>query len=116
MSRKAARAPLLDRLIVCRGPTGYKAEGANVCAADLNIEGCEEAAKQMIAQGKENGPYKILNVGSILSRQAFDDVVPFLACLNLLFSVIPQVCLKSATQYVASLVEHGLQPSQEGET
>jgi meso-butanediol dehydrogenase/(S,S)-butanediol dehydrogenase/diacetyl reductase len=31
----------------------------------------------MVKQGKENGPYKILNVGSILSRQAFDDVVPY---------------------------------------
>ena len=39
--------------------------------------GMQEAAKQMIKQGKENGPYKIINVGSILSRQAFDDVVPY---------------------------------------
>ncbi|GGX54791.1 SDR family NAD(P)-dependent oxidoreductase [Saccharospirillum salsuginis] len=50
---------------------------------DVNALGCllgmQEAAKQMIAQGKENGPYKIINVGSILSRQAFDDVVPY-AC------------------------------------
>lgn len=37
----------------------------------------QEAAKQMIAQGKENGPYKIINVGSILSREVFDDVVPY---------------------------------------
>lgn len=41
--------------------------------------GMQEAAKEMIKQGKENGPYKIINVGSILSRQAFDDVVPY-AC------------------------------------
>lgn len=41
--------------------------------------GMQEAAKQMIKQGTENGPYKIINVGSILSRQAFDDVVPY-AC------------------------------------
>lgn len=50
---------------------------------DVNALGCllgmQEAAKQMIAQGKEKGPYKIINVGSILSRQAFDDVVPY-AC------------------------------------
>ncbi len=50
---------------------------------DVNALGClvgmQEAAKQMIKQGKENGPYKIINVGSILSRQAFDDVVPY-AC------------------------------------
>ncbi len=48
---------------------------------DVNALGCllgmQEAAKQMVKQGKENGPYKILNVGSILSRQAFDDVVPY---------------------------------------
>lgn len=41
------------------------------------LVGMQEAGKQMIAQGKENGPYKIINVGSILSRQAFDDVVPY---------------------------------------
>ena len=41
--------------------------------------GMQEFAKQMIKQGKDNGPYKILVVGSILSRQAFDDVVPY-AC------------------------------------
>lgn len=48
---------------------------------NVNALGCllgmQEAAKQMIDQGKENGPYKIINVGSILSRQAFDDVVPY---------------------------------------
>jgi meso-butanediol dehydrogenase/(S,S)-butanediol dehydrogenase/diacetyl reductase len=41
--------------------------------------GMQEAAKQMIKQGKEAGPYKIINVGSILSRQAFDDVIPYSA-------------------------------------
>ena len=48
---------------------------------DVNALGCligmQEAARQMIDQGKENGSYKIINVGSILSRQAFDDVVPY---------------------------------------
>ncbi len=39
--------------------------------------GMQEAGRQMIAQGKDNGPYKIINVGSILSRQAFDDVIPY---------------------------------------
>ncbi len=39
--------------------------------------GMQEAAKAMIRQGTDNGPYKIINVGSILSRQAFDDVVPY---------------------------------------
>ena len=37
----------------------------------------QEAAKQMVKQGKRDYPYKIINVGSILSRQAFDDVVPY---------------------------------------
>ena len=48
---------------------------------DVNALGCligmQEAARAMINQGKDNGPYKIINVGSILSRQAFDDVVPY---------------------------------------
>lgn len=50
---------------------------------NVNALGCligmQEAAKQMIKQGKQDEPYKIINVGSILSRQAFDDVVPY-AC------------------------------------
>ncbi|GGO86326.1 diacetyl reductase [(S)-acetoin forming] [Marinobacterium nitratireducens] len=48
---------------------------------NVNALGCligmQEAAKQMIKQGKQDQPYKIINVGSILSRQAFDDVVPY---------------------------------------
>ncbi len=41
--------------------------------------GMQEAAKQMITQGpmEDGQPYKIINVGSILSRQAFLDVVPY---------------------------------------
>lgn len=40
--------------------------------------GMQEAAKQMIAQGPmEDHPYKILNVGSIVSRTAFLDVIPY---------------------------------------
>jgi len=38
----------------------------------------QEAARQMIEQGPmEDHPYKIINVGSILSRAAFDDVIPY---------------------------------------
>ena len=48
---------------------------------NVNALGCligmQEAAKQMIKQGKQSEPYKIINVGSILSRQAFDDVIPY---------------------------------------
>lgn len=40
--------------------------------------GMQEAAKQMIKQGPmEDHPYKIINVGSILSRAAFLDVIPY---------------------------------------
>ena len=48
---------------------------------NVNALGCligmQEAAKQMIKQGRPETPNKIINVGSILSRQAFDDVVPY---------------------------------------
>ncbi|MEO1019453.1 MAG: SDR family oxidoreductase [Pseudomonadota bacterium] len=39
--------------------------------------GMQEAAKQMIKQGRPDKPNKIINVGSILSRQAFDDVISY---------------------------------------
>lgn len=39
--------------------------------------GMQEAAKQFIAQGAENGPYKIINVGSVVSRTVFLDVIPY---------------------------------------
>lgn len=40
--------------------------------------GMQEAARQMIAQGPmEDHPYKLIPVGSILSRAAFKDVVPY---------------------------------------
>ena len=40
--------------------------------------GMQEAARQMIAQGPmEDHPYKIIPVGSIVSRTAFLDVVPY---------------------------------------
>jgi len=40
--------------------------------------GMQEAARQMMAQGPmEDHPYKIINVGSIVSRTAFLDVIPY---------------------------------------
>lgn len=40
--------------------------------------GMQEAARQMIKQGPmEDHPYKIINVGSIVSRTAFLDVIPY---------------------------------------
>lgn len=50
--------------------------------------GMQEAARQMIAQGKQNGPYKIINVGSIVSRQAFLDVVPYSASKHVTLALI----------------------------
>ena len=50
--------------------------------------GMQEAAKQMIKQGKEAGPYTIINVGSILSRQAFDDVIPYSASKHAVLAMI----------------------------
>jgi meso-butanediol dehydrogenase/(S,S)-butanediol dehydrogenase/diacetyl reductase len=46
---------------------------------DINVRGAwlgmQEQARQMIKQGKQKEPYKILHVASILSRETFDDVV-----------------------------------------
>ena len=46
---------------------------------DINVRGAwlgmQEQARQMINQGKQKEPYKILHVASILSRETFDDVV-----------------------------------------
>jgi meso-butanediol dehydrogenase / (S,S)-butanediol dehydrogenase / diacetyl reductase len=41
----------------------------------LNV--MQKAARQMAAQGPRDFPYKIINVGSILSRETFDDVVVY---------------------------------------
>jgi meso-butanediol dehydrogenase / (S,S)-butanediol dehydrogenase / diacetyl reductase len=41
----------------------------------LNV--MQATARQMVAQGKQDEPYKIINVGSILSRDTFDDVVVY---------------------------------------
>lgn len=48
----------------------------------------QAAAKQMIAQGKRDYPYKIINVGSILSRDAFDDVVVYSASKHAVLAMI----------------------------
>jgi meso-butanediol dehydrogenase / (S,S)-butanediol dehydrogenase / diacetyl reductase len=49
---------------------------------DINAKGMlfgmQEAARQMIVQGPmQDHPYKIINVGSIVSRTAFLDVIPY---------------------------------------
>ena len=48
----------------------------------------QEAARVMIKQGKREYPYKIINVGSILSRQAFDDVIPYSASKHAVLAMI----------------------------
>ncbi len=48
----------------------------------------QAAARQMKAQGKQDFPYKIINVGSILSRETFDDVVVYGASKHAVLALI----------------------------
>ena len=48
----------------------------------------QAAAAQMKAQGKQDFPYKIINVGSILSREAYDDVVVYSASKHAVLAMI----------------------------
>jgi meso-butanediol dehydrogenase / (S,S)-butanediol dehydrogenase / diacetyl reductase len=71
---------------------------------DVNAYGTlncmQAAARQMVAQGKQDYPYKIINVGSILSRETFDDVVVYGASKHAVLALI-----KGGAK---SLVEHGI--------
>ncbi|MEM8854046.1 MAG: SDR family oxidoreductase [Pseudomonadota bacterium] len=71
---------------------------------DVNAKGMlfgmQEAARQMIEQGKDNGPYKIINVGSIVSRTTFDDVIPY--------SCSKHCALALITGGARALVEHNI--------
>lgn len=60
----------------------------------------QAAARQMKAQGKQDQPYKIINVGSILSREAFDDVVVYSASKHAVLAMI-----KGGAK---SLIEHNI--------
>jgi meso-butanediol dehydrogenase/(S,S)-butanediol dehydrogenase/diacetyl reductase len=60
----------------------------------------QEAAKQMKAQGKQDSPYKIINVGSILSREAFIDVTVYTASKHAVLALI-----KAGAK---SLMEHNI--------
>lgn len=60
----------------------------------------QAAARQMKAQGKQDFPYKIINVGSILSREAFDDVVVYSASKHAVLALI-----KGGAK---ALIEHGI--------
>jgi meso-butanediol dehydrogenase/(S,S)-butanediol dehydrogenase/diacetyl reductase len=59
---------------------------------DINAWGTlncmQAAARQMKDQGKQDYPYKIINVGSILSREAFDDVVVYSASKHAVLAMI----------------------------
>lgn len=48
----------------------------------------QAAARQMKVQGPQEHPYKIINVGSILSREAFDDVVVYSASKHAVLAMI----------------------------
>lgn len=48
----------------------------------------QAAARQMRDQGKADYPYKIINVGSILSREVFDDVVVYSATKHAVLALI----------------------------
>lgn len=48
----------------------------------------QAAARQMVAQGRETSPYKIINVGSILSREVFDDVIVYSASKHAVLALI----------------------------
>ena len=59
---------------------------------DINVRGAwlgmQEQARQMINQGKQKEPYKILHVASILSRETFHDVVIYGASKHALAGLI----------------------------
>jgi meso-butanediol dehydrogenase/(S,S)-butanediol dehydrogenase/diacetyl reductase len=60
----------------------------------------QAAARQMKAQGKQDYPYKIINVGSILSREAFIDVTVYTASKHAVLGMI-----KAGAK---SLIEHNI--------
>ncbi|TCB98325.1 SDR family oxidoreductase [Micromonospora zingiberis] len=60
----------------------------------------QAAARQMKAQGRQDYPYKIINVGSILSREVFDDVVVYSASKHAVLAMI-----KGGAK---SLIEHNI--------
>lgn len=60
----------------------------------------QAAARQMKDQGKQDHPYKIINVGSILSREVFDDVVVYSASKHAVLALI-----KGGAK---SLIEHNI--------
>jgi meso-butanediol dehydrogenase/(S,S)-butanediol dehydrogenase/diacetyl reductase len=64
----------------------------------LNV--MQKVAQQMADQGKREYPYKIINVGSILSREAFDDVTVYTMTKHAILGLI-----KAGAK---SLIEHNI--------
>jgi meso-butanediol dehydrogenase/(S,S)-butanediol dehydrogenase/diacetyl reductase len=64
----------------------------------LNV--MQKVAQQMKDQGKREYPYKIINVGSILSREAFDDVTVYTMTKHAILGLI-----KAGAK---SLIEHNI--------
>jgi meso-butanediol dehydrogenase/(S,S)-butanediol dehydrogenase/diacetyl reductase len=64
----------------------------------LNV--MQKVAQQMNDQGKREYPYKIINVGSILSREAFDDVTVYTMTKHAILGLI-----KAGAK---SLIEHNI--------
>jgi len=64
----------------------------------LNV--MQKVAQQMATQGKREYPYKIINVGSILSREAFDDVTVYTMTKHAILGLI-----KAGAK---SLIEHNI--------
>ncbi|MGU9962606.1 MAG: SDR family oxidoreductase [Candidatus Halichondribacter symbioticus] len=62
--------------------------------------GMQESARQMIKQGVDGGPYKLINVGSIVSRTTFDDVIPYCCSKHAALALI--------TGGAKALVEHNI--------
>jgi len=70
----------------------------------LNV--MQKVSQKMIDQGKKESPYKIINVGSILSREAFDDVTVYTMSKHAILGLI-KAGAKSLWQYGITVNGYG---------
>ena len=70
----------------------------------LNV--MQKVTHKMIDQGKKDYPYKIINVGSILSREAFDDVTVYTMSKHAILGLI-KAGAKSLWQYGITVNGYG---------
>jgi len=70
----------------------------------LNV--MQKVSQKMIDQGKKDSPYKIINVGSILSREAFDDVTVYTMSKHAILGLI-KAGAKSLWQYGITVNGYG---------